>query len=252
LANFQPIIDANNVGSNKAVCYCLWLPDWQETADPVHVQMTGGVLEITKDFVIGRTNLNGEKAWVDTGILTLNGGTITIGQKLSVGGKGNDWGCNVGGHGTIDMTGGLIDCNFLLIPEGNDTTVTGCVNLDGGIIDTNNFVMKPRGSMYITGGKLKVLGNKVATINGYITASQIMAGDASHTLRVSYDAGTNTTTLAGISVDLSNDGTVNYKDLKMMLVSWLATGTNNADIDGDGKVDFKDFAKLAARWLNAP
>ena len=258
-ANHPPIIDANNVDVNKAVCKCLWMPDWQQELNkPFTLLMVGGELHVYKDFVIGHCGKDNAtsppKTYVDTGILDLVAGVITVDHNLSVGGRGNDWGTLTGGTGTINMTGGTITCDTLFVPEGNSSSgAHGTVNLDGGIIDANMFTMDTNGFVYVTDGKLIVDGNKVSQINAYISSGRINVGDSNYTLQVVYDSDANTTTLfatgCGSDADLYSDCFIDIKDLAIMAANWLAVGSNDADLNGDGFVNFRDYAELARQWL---
>jgi hypothetical protein len=260
-ALFSPVIDSNNVGEDRAVCKNLWMPDWQSTEEPFHLLMVAGELEIVKDFIIGRTNLNGSAAWVDTGIFELTGGTVTIGGKLSVGGRGNDYGCEIGGIGTVNMTGGTISCGSLLIPEGQ-TEAQGTVNLAGGIVYADTLVMNPgaeNGIMYISDGKLVLAGDQTAHVESYIDAGWINAGtpdDPNYVLDITYHSDTDTTEVfagcCGCGPDLYRDCFVDIEDLRIFVDNWSEAGLNVADFNGDGKVDLQDYAILASRWLAVP
>ena len=235
----EPVIDANNVGDNKAVCRALYLPYYQEGNTPCHLYMTGGILEVGEDFIIGMTDQASEsdpnERDLDVGILEMSGGTITIDVNLSVGGYGNEYGC-AGGHGTINMTGGLIICESLRIPEGN-TPGAGVVNLDGGIIQAQNFIMnpnEPNGLMYITDGRLILDGNQVDIVNDYIDSSWLLVGDPNYSLVVNYISSTSLTQV--IAVDLRRAWNPNPEDGALripynVILSWNA-GTTASDTNG--------------------
>jgi len=192
----DPIIDSTNVGGNKAECWNLWLPDWQEVnSTPCVLWVTDGVLEVGKDFILGRTSRCGEpNVFPDDGRLEMSGGTITIGQKLSVGGRGNDFGCHSGGIGTINMTGGTITCGTFYIPEGD--CVGGTVNLDGGTIYADSLVMNPNdtnGLMYITDGMLILDGNQISLIENYADSNNwISGGEPNWVIQAIYYSNMNT------------------------------------------------------------
>jgi len=258
-ATYPPIIDNNNVGAARAECNDLWMPDWQkELNKPFTLLMVGGELYIHREFVIGRCGEDPysvpPKTFIDTGILDLQAGAITVVHNLSVGGRGNNYGTLTGGTGTINITGGTITCAELLIPEGNSVSgAQGTVNLDGGIIDANMFTMDANGFIYVTDGELIVDGNQISQINGYISSGKINAGN-SYTLEVVYNSDANTTTLfatsdCGAGADLYSDCFIDYKDLKILCDNWLAVGSNVADLNGDVIVNFRDYAELASQWL---
>jgi hypothetical protein len=271
------IIDSNNVGQYRITCWSFWLPEWleptrvddpcnnpkSEAPPPVHLTMTGGDVELWKDMVIGRSDhrCTGERDWPDSGVFDMSGGLLTIWKHLEVGGRGNDFYMYCGGNGVLNLTGGTIIVHGLLVvPQGTINYVdanlpAGTVNLFGGVIDANSFEMKAHGKMYVKHGRLNVPGDQVATINGYIDANQIVPGDASYTLSVSYDADANTTTLTGMphlpeAADLFRDYCINFMDFAVLADNWLATGPNEADIDGDETVDFEDLAMLVLYWTD--
>jgi len=115
-ANHNKSVKTCTISSGTtAVCAHIWLPYWQADVNkPVHLLMVGGELYIHKNFVIDRCGKNDNatpkpKTFIDTGILDLQAGAITVDHNLSVGGRGNDWGTNTGGTGTIKMAGGTIN-----------------------------------------------------------------------------------------------------------------------------------------------
>ena len=86
----------------------------------------------------------------DTGITNIyDGGSVDV----------NEWGCNVG----------FADSNV------NDST--GTVNLKGGVMTilAGNLVINPRGCINIEAGTLRVFGDAVALLQGYIDAGRIVA-----------------------------------------------------------------------------
>lgn len=233
----QPVIDANNVGNKKAVCRMLYLPYYLEGETPARLWMTGGILEVGEDFIIGLTNQEDVGDPVpDIGILEMSGGTITIGGNLSVSGHGNQWGCSYGGDATINMTGGLIMCNSLRIPEGN-TPGTGVVNLDGGTIQAQNFIMnpnEPNGLMHITDGKLILDGNQVNLVDSYVDSNWLLPGDPNYSIVADYISSSDLTKV--IAVDLRRAWNPNPQDGALrvpynVILSWNA-GTTASDTNG--------------------
>ena len=159
------------------------------------------------------------------------------------------------------MTGGTISCGSLLIPEG-ETEAEGTVNLAGGIIYADTFVMNPgneNGVMYISDGKLVLSGDQAAYVESYIDAGWINAGtpdDPNYVLDITYHSDTDTTEVfagcCGCGADLYKDCFVDFEDLKIFIENWSAVGLNAADFSGDGKVNLQDYAILASRWLAIP
>jgi hypothetical protein len=58
-----------------------------------------------------------------------------------------------------------------------------------------------------------------------------------------------------LSADIDNNGTVDFRDLKLLITQWLATGCADpgwcgyADIDHSGTVNLADLASFARQWL---
>lgn len=253
----QPVIDANNVGDKKAVCRMLYLPYYLEGVKPAQLTMTGGILEVGEDFIIGVTNQEGVGDPVpDIGILEMSGGTITIGGSLSVSGHGNQWGCSYGGDATINMTGGTIVCNSLRIPEGV-TPGTGVVNLDGGIIQAQNFVMnpnEPNGVMFVTDGELILEGNQVANVNNYIDSDWLLPGDPNYSVVANYISSSDLTKV--FAVDLKRAWNPNPQDGALrvsynVILSWNA-GTTASDTYGHDVYLGTDLASVEDAAVETP
>ncbi|MHC4587182.1 MAG: hypothetical protein ACYS3N_21835, partial [Planctomycetota bacterium] len=96
------------------------------------------------------------------GALTLQGGTLEVLGALN---------CGFKGPGTINMIDGT-----LLIPGtlkiARDPGSIGHINLNGGTISTNSFLMREKddavGTMNVGGGMLIVNGDQISLVQGYI------------------------------------------------------------------------------------
>ena len=143
----------------------------------------------------------------DTGALTVDGGTLTIGGVIMLGGwnesdngtlnmisgtitGGGDLFLGRRGSGTLNMTGGTIIVGKKLI-IGKDATGTGHVDLDGGVITAGNLVMREKadavGTMDVRAGTLIINGDKLSLVQGYIDNGWITAYDGNGTLQRDYD-----------------------------------------------------------------
>jgi len=117
------------------------------------------------------------------GTLYMNSGAVTIGGDLNVGRLGS---------GTLDMTGGTITVMSDFIIAQN-ATGPGHVNLDGGIINTNSFMMRGEagsvGTMDVRAGTLIIDGNDLSRVQGYIDDPNgwITAYDGNGWLELDYD-----------------------------------------------------------------
>jgi len=115
------------------------------------------------------------------GTLNMISGTLTIGSP-----NGNNLFVGRDGMGTLNMTGGSITAGNLQIPL--DAAGTGHVNLNGGIISTNNFGMQASGgTIDVTAGTLIIQGNFLSTVQGYIDSDLITAYGGNGTLHLDYN-----------------------------------------------------------------
>ena len=127
------------------------------------------------------------------GALTLRGGTLEVLGALN---------CGFKGPGTVNMIDGT-----LLIPNtlkiARDPGAVGHINLDGGTISANNFLMREKedavGTMDVGGGVLTINGDQTSLVQGYIDDGWITAYDGDGTLNVEYNvANPGLTTLTAI------------------------------------------------------
>ncbi len=96
------------------------------------------------------------------GALTLQGGTLEVLGAIN---------CGFKGPGTINMIDGT-----LLIPGtlkiARDLGAVGHINLNGGTISTNIFLMREKdgavGTMDVGGGMLTINGDQISLVQGYI------------------------------------------------------------------------------------
>ena len=115
------------------------------------------------------------------GTLNMISGTLTVGSP-----NGNNLFVGNDGKGTLNMTGGTITAGNLQIPL--EAAATGHVNLNGGIISTNNFGMQASGgTMDVTAGTLIIQGDFLSTVQGYIDSGLITAYGGNGTLQLDYN-----------------------------------------------------------------
>ena len=140
-----------------------------------------------------------------TGDLTVDGGTLTIGNRLVVAQSDGSNGTvnmisgtiTVGGRyavarygaGTLNMTGGTITAaGTLQMPE--MASGTAQANLDGGVITVDDLEMRAAGgvgTIDIRAGTLIINGDRLSTVQGYIDSGWITAYDGDGTLQVDYN-----------------------------------------------------------------
>lgn len=114
------------------------------------------------------------------GALTVQGGTLEVGTIN----------CGFKGTGTINMIGGtLIVTGNLKIAR--EPAAIGHINLNGGTISTNNFLMREKdgavGTMDVGGGMLTIDGNETSLVQGYSDNGWITAYDGNGSLHSDYN-----------------------------------------------------------------
>jgi hypothetical protein len=182
------------------------------------------------DAVASVINIGGVGANAEPyGQLTINSGSLTVGNGLRVGGSSSSkrsgqlfvnggiinapsyLAVGYGPSGTSNVTGWL-DMNAGTINAGTFdigrvSGTNGYADISGGTIYANSFRMKPAGGagtvlLDITGsGKIVINGNVVGTIESYISSGLIKTGGAGYSDfydaggSVTYNIGTDKTTL---------------------------------------------------------
>ncbi len=179
--------------SNDSPSGNLWSDAANWTATP-----TGG-----DDVVVGRDHANGALVnagtaaagnWIhisssETGgsLLTVEGGTVTCDHFI----VGENW--DLAQQGTLNMTGGTISANLLMIGGGTSgTNGAGTVNVSGGTINLgwmlalgggyNGVTGNGSGTLNITGGTVNALGggSLVMSDNGTVNiagGTLVLAGE---------------------------------------------------------------------------
>ncbi|HUV41987.1 MAG TPA: hypothetical protein VMW23_09395, partial [Sedimentisphaerales bacterium] len=132
--SFYPVIDAAG-----AVCKKLHLGTVADGNEAYLTIETGGELTVNSgDTATENQTICLGKVAGAYGTLTMNGGQINmvIGEECEVGGRG------LGGFGTYNVYGGLHKGGNISVPGygAGGTSCGGVVNLDGGVIDSNQFV----------------------------------------------------------------------------------------------------------------
>jgi len=128
------------------------------------------------------------------------------------------------GTGTLNMIGGTITLGNVL-KIGRDATAIGHVNLNGGIISTNNFVMREKagsvGTIDVRGGMLTINNDSLSLVQGYIDNGWIIAYDGNGTVALDYDV-TNAgkTTLAAVHMLNPNPANASIVSAGEVELSW--------------------------------
>jgi len=151
----------------------------------------GPTVMANESFVVNGIHLGntGEVA----GALTVQGGTLEVLGALN---------CGFKGPGTVNMIDGTLTVPGTL-KIARDPGAVGHINLDGGTISANGFLMREKedtvGTMDVGGGMLTTNGDDTALIQGYIDNGWITAYDGDGTLDLEYNvANPGLTTLTAI------------------------------------------------------
>ena len=118
----------------------------------------------------------------NAGALTVDGGTLLV--------DGGAFNLGYTGEGTLHMIRGTLTLTNVL-KIGREPTGIGHVDLSGGILSTNTFLMREKegsvGTLNVGGGTLLVNGDRVALIQGYLDQGWITAYDGAGTLNLDYN-----------------------------------------------------------------
>jgi len=140
----------------------------------------GPTIMAGESYVVNGIHL-GNNGETEPGALTLKGGTLEVLGALN---------CGYKGMGTINMIDGT-----LLIPGtlriAREPSAIGHINLKGGTITANNFLMREKegavGTMDVGGGMLTINDNETALVQEYIDNGWITAYDGDGTLNLEYN-----------------------------------------------------------------
>ena len=159
--------------------------NWATGAPPtvgdgyVRISKVPGPIVNTQDAIAGGIHLGISGS---AGDVTVDGGTLLV--------QGGAFNLGYTGEGTLNMISGTLTLTNIL-KIGREPTGIGHVNLDGGVISTNNFLMREKegsvGTLDVQSGTLIMNTDRVALVQGYIDQGWITAYDGAGTLNVDYD-----------------------------------------------------------------
>jgi len=132
-----------------------------------------------ESYVVNGIHL-GNDSGGQAGALTLQGGTLEVGTIN----------CGYKGTGTINIIDGtLIVTGNLKIAR--EPAGIGHINLNGGTISTNNFLMREKdgavGTLDVGGGMLTIDGDEILLVQGYIDNGWITTYNGNGTLQLDYN-----------------------------------------------------------------
>lgn len=115
------------------------------------------------------------------GALTLQGGILEVLGALNCGYKGT---------GTVNIIDGTLAVPGTL-KIAREPTAIGHINLQGGTISANSFLMREKegavGTMDVGSGMLMINGDRISLVQGYIDNGWITAYHGNGTLQLDYD-----------------------------------------------------------------
>jgi len=174
-------------------------------------------------------------AYGSDGTFNVNGGTLNVGTDLMVG-------AHHGGAGILNVTSGEVNASQLLPAfldgaQPSDDKSSGIVNLDGGAINITNpaggLVLNERSTFNITGGTLTQVGNHRWGFSDLASWNLLEAYGGTGTILLSYDAGTNLTTVTATAAAQYIDKFDTYADTAALKAVWDDTSSSNASISLD-------------------
>ncbi|MCU0915857.1 MAG: hypothetical protein MUC88_15040 [Planctomycetes bacterium] len=158
------------------------VPNPDAVASLIHVGAGGSTAELTVNggtlTIIDRLVVAQGQGSVGT--VNMIRGTVTIGGRYSVGRYGS---------GTLNLTGGTIVVETVLQMPEMDTGAAHA-NLAGGVLSAGSLEMRAAGgvgTMNVGAGTLILDGNVLSRVQGYIDKGWIAAYEGDGTLRLDYD-----------------------------------------------------------------
>lgn len=173
-----------------------------------------------------------------------------------------------GGAATVNMNGGLLDCNSFYLTQFTGTSNPKCnINLFGGTINVklnwaHGFGSKRYYDTYgndnahvdiRNDGKLVVPYLQWPEMIEDVNLGIITAYGGEGFVKILPDAASNTCTLTACMDDVAGDVTgdcfVDYDDITVLAMNWLSEIMNPANINEDLDTNFEDYAIIASDWL---
>ena len=181
----------------------------------VRIFMVPGPTIIANDVAVVEGIHLGNDNDGEVGAMTVAGGTLEVQGGFNLGFKGT---------GTLNMTGGTITVTSTL-KIAREPAAIGHVNLNGGIISANNFLMREKagsvGTIDVRGGMLTINGDRLSVVQEYIDNGWIIAYDGDGTVALDYDV-TNAgkTTLAAVHMLNPNPANASIVSAGEVELSW--------------------------------
>jgi hypothetical protein len=183
--NSRAIVDANN--TTAAASYIRMGSADLTNITPLYLDINGGTLTVGTYLGVGYYNEDESYgAW-----LTVNSGTVNVGTDLRV---------SYYGYGTVTINSGTINVTGTLKIAEISSSKYGHVQINGGIINANDLTMRTGGgigTMDIRKGKLKLTGDKVSKVQGYINNGWITGYGIEYAVSVKLVGGNTEVTASG-------------------------------------------------------
>ncbi|NOY41058.1 MAG: PEP-CTERM sorting domain-containing protein [Planctomycetes bacterium] len=197
---------------------------------PTTLNITGGTLDVLSDGVDAESGSvrvgfgGGTIADATASTLNISGGVMTTESNLFIG---------FNGSATLNMTGGEVKVGGTMVL--NEVTFfggKGHVQLDGGTIEANLILLKQSGTMDVTGGKL-LYGSVLGPVPG---AFDNIDDLVSNGLITAY-GGTGTIVVRSVP----HSGNIIAEELAIEVTAIPTTGPLPGDFDSSGDVTGSDF-----------
>jgi glycoprotein endo-alpha-1,2-mannosidase len=153
----------------------------------IRVGMSDGTASLTMNsgtMNVGEWLMIGIDASGQAGTFTMNGGTINLGATTP--GNGHLW-IGYSSSGTFTMNSGTINTPGGHFGLAFGTNGAATVHLNGGTITANFFSMTSSCFLNITNGTVILNGDRRSTVNPYVTNGWITAFGGTGTVSVDYD-----------------------------------------------------------------
>ncbi len=153
----------------------------------IRVGMSGGTASLTMNsgtMNVGEWLMIGIDASGQAGTFTMNGGTINLGATTP--GNGHLW-IGYSSSGTFTMNSGTINTPGGHFGLAFGTNGAATVHLNGGTITANYFSMTSSCFLNITNGTMILNGDRRSIVNPYVTNGWITAFGGTGTVSVDYD-----------------------------------------------------------------
>jgi hypothetical protein len=175
VANGYTYVDNTVTGTAHQICL-------GRSTGTTELVMTGGSLTSTDEFFLGQYAPAG-------GMMTMSGGTLTVGLNLNIGSAG---------AGDFEMSGGSVNVTSAIkVNRYTGTGATGYADISGGTLAANDLNIGSAGQMILDNTTITLNTNRTSEVNGYLSSGVLSTYWGSLApATVTYSSTTNQTTIS--------------------------------------------------------